>query len=229
MPPTPLTSSQRVRPPKQGRSQETLERILAAARSVLETKSFDEATLSEIVERAGVTVGAFYARFADKEALLLALEAELYESVRADMDALADSLDAEAASLGDFIRGVLEMFARRYREDRGVVRAVVLRSRSDREMQARRLAFNREVVGRGLVRMLEAKGSEIGHPDPALALNVCLLFSATALRERVLFREFWPETPEEGLGRLSDDRLVEELSRACTAYLSTSGSRGEDR
>ena len=224
----PLTPSQRVRPPKQERSQETLGRIFAAARSVLETKSFDEATLSEIVERAGVTVGAFYARFADKEALLLALEAGLYEAIRADVDVLNHSLDVEDLSLGDFIREMLGLFARRYREDRGVVRAVVLRSRSDPEMRARRLAFNREVVGKGMMRMLEAKEREIDHPDPALALNVCLLFSATALRESVLFRDFWPEAPGAGAGALSDDRLVEELSKACIAYLSVPGSRGRD-
>ena len=48
----------RFRPPQQTRSQETLDRILDAAERVLEEKSFTEATLAEIMERAGVTVGA---------------------------------------------------------------------------------------------------------------------------------------------------------------------------
>ena len=38
---------------------------------MLESKAFGEATLAEIMERAGVTVGAFYRRFPDKDALLL--------------------------------------------------------------------------------------------------------------------------------------------------------------
>ena len=41
-------------PPKQARSRDTLDRILAAAREVLEAKNFEQATLSEVVERAGV-------------------------------------------------------------------------------------------------------------------------------------------------------------------------------
>src|SRR5688572_1885607 len=73
----------RFRPPQQSRSQATLDRILDAAETVLEEKSFSEATLAEIMDRAGVTVGAFYRRFPDKDALLHLLDnrffAELHE------------------------------------------------------------------------------------------------------------------------------------------------------
>ena len=56
--------STRFRPPRQHRSQETLDRILDAAEQVLDTKSFSEATLAEIMERAGVTVGGTAGMFA---------------------------------------------------------------------------------------------------------------------------------------------------------------------
>src|SRR3954453_7813246 len=65
-----MTTPRFFRPPQQVRSRETLDRILDAAEQVLATKAFGEATLAEIMERAGVTVGAFYRRFADKDALL---------------------------------------------------------------------------------------------------------------------------------------------------------------
>ena len=53
----------RFRPPRQTRSQATLDRILDAAERVFEEKSFSEATVAEIMSRAGVTVGAFYRRY----------------------------------------------------------------------------------------------------------------------------------------------------------------------
>src|SRR2546430_7916872 len=72
----------RFRPPQQTRSQETLDRILDAAERVLDEKSFTEATLAEIMERAGVTVGAFYRRFPDKDALLHLLDERFFPRCR---------------------------------------------------------------------------------------------------------------------------------------------------
>ena len=62
-----------VRPPQQARSQETLHRILDAAEVLVAEKSFEDASVSEIVRRANSSVGAFYARFEDKDAVLRVL------------------------------------------------------------------------------------------------------------------------------------------------------------
>src|SRR3954466_6943772 len=78
--------SQFFRPPQQSRSQETLDRILDAAEQVLETKAFGEATLAEIMERAGVTVGAFYRRFPDKDALLHHLDERFFAELHRRAD-----------------------------------------------------------------------------------------------------------------------------------------------
>src|SRR5881398_1851649 len=83
-------TSPRFRPPQQTRSQETLDRILDAAESVLEEKSFSEATLVEIMERAGVTVGAFYRRFPDKDALLHLLDERFFAELYTRSDAVLD-------------------------------------------------------------------------------------------------------------------------------------------
>ena len=74
--------SQFFRPPQQTRSQETLDRILDAAEQVLVEKAFGEATLAEIMERAGVTVGAFYRRYPDKNALLRHLDERFFAAER---------------------------------------------------------------------------------------------------------------------------------------------------
>ena len=62
-----------MRPAKQGRSRQTLERILRATRELLQEKEFEEITVAEIVQQAQSSCGAFYARFPSKEALLPAL------------------------------------------------------------------------------------------------------------------------------------------------------------
>src|SRR4051812_49035861 len=84
----PMTS--RFHPPRQHRSQETLDRILDAAEHVLDAKPFAEATLGEIMDRAGVTVGAFYRRFPDKDALLHLLDERFFAELYARVDAVLD-------------------------------------------------------------------------------------------------------------------------------------------
>jgi AcrR family transcriptional regulator len=211
------TRTRALRPPKQDRSQQTLNRILGAASQVLEEKSFDDATLSEIVRRAGVTTGAFYARFAGKESLLWALEEQLYADARKALEELLAPERPVGLGVSELIHEILRVFARLYREHRGAARALTLRARSDAEVQARRLAFNREVASR-VFDSLASLEVDHGHPDPGLAMRVGALFGTAALREAVLFRDYWPENVS-----VSEDVLVGELARAWAAYLTVKG------
>src|ERR1044071_6306963 len=95
--------SQFFRPPQQSRSQETLDRILDAAEQVLAEKAFGEATLAEIMERAGVTVGAFYRRYPDKNALLRHLDERFFGEMLAKGQELFDPARWAGASARDVI------------------------------------------------------------------------------------------------------------------------------
>jgi AcrR family transcriptional regulator len=211
---TTQVSAKRIPPPKQARSRDTLDRILAAARQVLEAKNFEEATLSEVVERAGVTVGAFYHRFPGKDALLEYLEQEAYRSMRSAMASVFAAPKADAVTVAELLRGFTGAQARMYRENRGALRAILLKSRSDPERQARRMEFTREALGTAVEWMLSHPG-EVEHPDPATALQVALLFVSSALRDVILYDERWVTA---GSDAISDERLVEELTRAALAY-----------
>ncbi|WP_394131008.1 TetR/AcrR family transcriptional regulator [Shewanella maritima] len=56
--------------PKQQRSQRTHEKFLNALQQALETKYFEHISIKELAEGAEVSVGTFYRRFENKEALL---------------------------------------------------------------------------------------------------------------------------------------------------------------
>src|SRR3954462_156104 len=112
-----MTQSQFFRPPQQSRSQETLDRILDAAEQVLAEKAFGEATLAEIMERAGGTVGAFYRRFPDKDALLHHLEERFFAELHRRADDVLDPARWSGAAAGEilseFVGQAVEVYSSR--------------------------------------------------------------------------------------------------------------------
>lgn len=211
------SGSDAVRQPKQDRSRATLARILDSARKAIADKNFDDATLSEVVAGAGVSVGAFYARFPDKAALLRFLEQEAYDDLGAALTAAAGEEPPAPPTLppAAIVREMLADMARTYREHRGVLRTILARSRSDPEVQRRRMDFTAEFVGKGIAR-LQAAAATLEHPPSHRAWRIALLFASSALRDAILFDEnWWDDTGGAG----SDELLVDELTAAVVAYL----------
>ena len=81
-----LNNVEWVKPTHQAHSQETLERLLDAAEELVSERGFDNTTVSEIVHRANSSVGAMYARFNDKDSLLVCLHERFCEQALATAD-----------------------------------------------------------------------------------------------------------------------------------------------
>jgi AcrR family transcriptional regulator len=67
-------------PTKQDRSRKTRDALMAATWKLLQTQPWQAISINDIVKAAGSSVGAFYSRFMDKEALLEAMGAEWLET-----------------------------------------------------------------------------------------------------------------------------------------------------
>lgn len=206
-------SPPRFHPPQQSRSQETLGRILDAAERVLEEKSFNEATLAEIMERAGVTVGAFYRRFPDKDALLHHLDERFFTEMHGLVGELLDPDRWDGAPFSRIIPQITTVAVPLYRMRRGLLRTLFIRARTDVKIQTTARELNSRMLE--LMRELgERRRSEIGHPNPALAVDLGFRMLLGALRETVVFGEVWPN----GHG-LTDEQLAHELARSYLGYL----------
>ncbi len=70
------------RQPMQERSQETVRRILDAAARLIEERPLDEITTNRIAEAAGLTIGALYRFFPDREAVIRAILLSFIERCR---------------------------------------------------------------------------------------------------------------------------------------------------
>jgi AcrR family transcriptional regulator len=210
--PTPL-ELRWVRPPQQVRSQETLDRLLDAAEQLVGEKGFGDATIAELVRRAGSSVGAFYARFRDKDGLLYALYERYLEQAIATADAALDPRRWEGASIPEIVHAVVPFLVSVYRERQGLIRAFVLRNHVDPEFRARQERLS-HYVNAGLSRLLLARAGEIRHPAPARAATFGLTMTVNTIESAVLFGEL-----RSSALTLSDEELAAELIRAFLAYL----------
>lgn len=207
------SSTPRFHPPQQSRSQETLGRILDAAERVLEEKSFSDATLAEIMERAGVTVGAFYRRFPDKDALLHHLDERFFTEVRGHAEELLDPVRWKGASFARILPQLTHIAVPLFRMRRGLLRTLFIRARTDAKIQASARELNGLFLSK-LQTLTQERVAEVLHPNPVVAVDTGFRILVGALRETVVFGEVWPAAPA-----MSDDQLAHELARSYLAYL----------
>ena len=202
--------------PKQKRSQATLGRFVDATRRLLAEKPFDEIAVNEIVSEAGASVGAFYARFGDKEALLEHLGEVALSEEREEVRRVATSRNWESAPLEAVAHELVRVLVRQHRVHTGTLRALA----------SRRLSSPRAVVPGGsplaqppaaFVDLIKRRRSEISHPNPDVAVHLGLGMVAGAVRERILFPEL--SVASTALSPVTDAVFVEELTRAFLGFL----------
>jgi AcrR family transcriptional regulator len=209
----PVRSLQWIRPPRQARTQESLERLLDVAEVLLRDKEFDDVHVRDIAERADTSVAAFYRRFKDKDALLHALHERSCEAAFATAD---DALCPErwaGADIAEILRAVFPLMMDVLRLHESLYRAIYQRAIGDAAMRERSIKVNRYVIDR-LSDLLLARAEEIRHPEPRVAVRFALVQSIALLVQlyTVGIRD---------LGGLpaNDDRLAGELAASCLAYL----------
>ncbi len=208
------SSSKSVRTPLQARSARTQERILAAVEKLLETTPFEKITVADIVRHAKSSVGSFYARFADKEALLDAL----YQRYDAQLGARIDRVKAEdlralpfEERAAAFVKFKLQMF----RERQWLLRALGLHSRAhpervlDEDLLERRAQKLKRVAS-----MFDDCHDQIGHPDPERAIGFAIFAVSAVFRDKIIF-----PGPHAEVTEASDAELLQEATRMFLGYL----------
>jgi len=115
----------------------TRQRLLAAARELIEEGGYGSASVAAISERAGVAAGTLYRHFPSKEELFLEVFRDVCAGEERAMRAAAEDAGASAV---DRLEAVLTTFARRALQNRSLAWAL-LAEPVDPVVDAERLAY----------------------------------------------------------------------------------------
>jgi AcrR family transcriptional regulator len=210
---TDLSNTPRVRPTKQARSQRTLERILVAAEALVLEKGLAHVSIPDIVARAGSSVGGFYARFKDKNALLRALEERQYENLRRLLDEVVQPARWQDRDLIDTARGLIHVLVETVSAQRGLIEAILFRAGSDPSFREHSLTFRRLVTHR-VTALFLSRQDEISHPDPAVGIDLATQAAFSMMLQHVAYGG------TRAAGReLSRSELETELTRLVVGLL----------
>lgn len=205
-----------IRPPQQARTRESLNRLLDVAESLIAKNGFDSTGIVEIAQHAGSSVGGFYRRFRDKEALLHALHERFCEEARATADAALDPARWDGTPTAEVLTEFSAFLVQIYRERAGLLRAFLLRGGDDVAVRERSDRLFEYLADRLRI-LLRGRRHEVMHPNPALAASFGLHVVIGTLNHIV--------QSQPAALRLSDHRLANELGRVFRAYLGAVSSR----
>ena len=213
--------SSALRPPKQARSRETLDRIAQSALELMEEGGVESATVAAIVERAGASVGSFYARFPGKDDLIRYLQDRIWSQARDRWDMALGAEDWRALSVESVVEGVVGLLLRSFRADYHQREVLGRERRQDREGARRVFEFHQYILST-VTPLFLAHRKEITHPDPEWAIRLGYRFAVGGIRE-ILELEGAVGIVD---GAASAEAIVPELARAWIAYLGAGGTDG---
>lgn len=206
--------AQALRLPKQARSRATLDRILDTAELMLDEITFDKLSINDLIENAQTSAGAFYARFASKEAVLAALYDRHQRDVASAAQEIFSTTYWRGASVAEIVEAVVDYILNLYRKQRGLYRTLVLRGHATPDWRYQDPKERSFMPTARIGSLLATRKKEIKHPDPALAGKLGFLMVLATLREKILFEDSTASNI-----RISDKRLKEELVRTYLSYL----------
>jgi AcrR family transcriptional regulator len=210
--------------PQQARSRESLRKLLKAAAEVLGQHGVEGTTIPRIADHAGLTPGAVYRRFHDKDALL---ETVILGILERQDERVKTGMSPEAAA-----RIPIEVLAEQliggmvvtYRANAPLLRAMRQFVQGRHNTPFWKKAIKLEV--RSYERVLDlflAHAKSIDHADPRMAVSLGLMMVISTLYELVVQPHdlgAW-----KGLMPKDDPALKRELTRAFLRYLGVAAPR----
>jgi AcrR family transcriptional regulator len=204
--------------PQQQRSRESERKLLKAAAEVLGQRGVNGATIPRIARHAGLTPGAVYRRFRNKDELL---ETAILRMLERQDERTKMGLAPKAAAqipLAVFADQLIGSMVISYRANAALLRAMrqFVQQREGSEFWKKASAHEMRTVRR-IVELFLTHREEIHHPQPKMAVSLALMMVISTLFDLVVM----PQDPSlyKGLWPQDDRTIKKEMVRAFLNYL----------
>ncbi|HXN98732.1 MAG TPA: TetR/AcrR family transcriptional regulator [Candidatus Acidoferrales bacterium] len=204
--------------PQQARSRESTRKLLKAAAEVLGQHGVEGTTIPRIAQHAGLTPGAVYRRFPDKDALLETVIIGILERQDERLRMALTPAMARQIPLPVFAEQVIASMLVSYRANARLLRALrqFVQGR-DHSSFYKRVARLEMRTLRYLVELFLVHRKEVKHPDPQMAVSFALMTLTSTLIELILvdhdMKNWQSVIPKD------DQSLKRELLRSFLSYL----------
>lgn len=195
--------------PKQTRSVETRNAIVEAAERLFAEQGYEGTTTHRIAREAGVSVGALYRYFADKEAVLKEVYRLEVTGMRARILEEFGIVEIVGKDARQLVRTGLRLAFKIYSERPALRRVLSEQARKVPELIALRRA--QEVELHQAVLLIISSFPGVRLPDREVGAYLLSLFMESLIEDSVLYRE--------GGGAFDDDRLIDNAAELIVRYL----------
>jgi len=202
-----------VREGQQDRSRKTQAKLLDAAEELFAVHGIEGATIAEISKGAGCSIGAFYHHYRDKRAIQFALFERFTCEYGSATTRAVDAARWQGARICDVLQGYLQLSLVADRSMPNRRPAAMELARVEPGMLDHLIKL-RGLLDEGVRDLLLARRSEIGHPDPELAVTFVLDQLGSMLRSRMS-----EASTLNGFAARSDEEFVTEAVRSTCRYL----------
>jgi AcrR family transcriptional regulator len=199
-------------PAKQIRSQDTQRKLMAAVHHCLQSKFFEHISIKELCDHAGVSVGTFYRRFKNKEALLPLL----YQDFGSELAHWIEQLEQMPfKTLADAVQEITHRTHDFFVANRSLFRTIHLNSRLHTDIVAGEALIDRRLLYSRISHILLNFSDDINAIDKSAAANMVIFTMITALLDKVLYPDITPSVACE----LDSFALCDELTKMLLLYL----------
>lgn len=213
---TPDLDDAGVIPATQLRSRDSQARLLRAGEKVFAAVGYDRAHVSQIALAADCSVGGFYRRFRDKDALFLALQRQFARRIRDKADQFFSIPEWKEAPLKEVLNTLISNTARTMERNPGFFRALFERSLVGAADAYRPdLRASDEHSGRRLALFLQSRGISSRAASPANCLFMLKSVQSVLLHRMMLAPDAGP---------ITSPAVTASLTRMMMTYLNLPGA-----
>lgn len=191
-------------------------KVIEGAEHVLRRDGLDSFSMTAVAEASGLSIGGIYRRFANREALLLAIKEK---HIDGGLVKIAAELKGGRPNLAETVNAYVGSLVRNYANEERLYSALLIANAFD---DAMRDSSTRLKSGHGQIfdSVFLAHHEEITHPVPSLALSIALEVILAVIIRRLQWI---------GMGRKlapSWAEFQEELSLMIISYLTAEPAAG---